>query len=124
MPESMAIAAKKYTTVGNLSLVSTVDILPVSTVTSGGSGAVFWRCANWAGDGTYFSDTNHSSTQTTAPPRAAPVHPSANATAGKKSPENSCDACTPDCFTPIQPVRCAAGTGPASPRRGPGSQYR
>src|SRR5699024_2473064 len=105
MPESMAIAAKKYTTVGSLSLVSTVDSLPVSTVTSGGSGAVFWRCANWAGDGTYFSDTSHSSTQTTAPPRAAPVHPSDKATAGKKRPESSCEACTPDGCTRIQPGR-------------------
>src|SRR5699024_8718159 len=103
--ESMAIAAKKYTTVGSLSLVSTVDSLPVSTVTSGGSGAAFWRCADWAGDGTYFRETSQRSKQTTAPPTAAPGNPSANATAGKKSPENSCEACTPDCLTPIQPVR-------------------
>src|SRR5699024_10699190 len=103
-------AAKKYTTEGSWSLASTVDSLPVSAVTSGGSTSVsaFLRCAScasWAGEGTYLSDTNQRSTQTTAPPRAAPVHPSAKATAGKKRPENSWEACTPDCLTPIQPVR-------------------
>src|SRR5690625_3767221 len=53
---------------------------------------------------------HQSSTHTRAPPRAAPAQPSATATPGKKSPEKSCDACPPDCLTPIHPGRFCDGT--------------
>src|SRR5690625_6491410 len=88
IPDNMAMTAKKYTTVGIFSLLDTADICPVSTVTSGGSGSVAEsRFASCAGEGTYFTETSHRRTQTSAPPSAAPVQPKARATAGKNRSE-------------------------------------
>src|SRR5699024_1307854 len=113
MPENMAIAAKKYTTTGSLSVVCILSVLAEPASSSGEVdelGAGRRRLANCVGDGTYVNETNHSTVHTTAPPSAAPVYPRARATSGKHSPAKSCEACTPDCLTPIQSVRLWCGT--------------